>query len=153
RFQIELLKMQKLSLLLFAFLGILNGYSQDFEVDKAQVDIYISAEGYFDVVEKYDLTFTESKHGIYRNIQTKYDLLNEDGVQEMHRIKIRNVEVPNYNFESEPDFIQKLSDNLEIKIGDEDITLIGPQHYEIKYRVYNAFLFEKDQILFYWNIK
>ncbi len=145
--------MKNLSLLLFVFLGILNGYTQDFEVDKAQVDIYISTEGYFDVVEKYDLTFTEFKHGIYRNIQTKYDLLNEDGVQEKRRIKIRNVEVPNYNFESEPDFIQKLSDNLEIKIGDEDITLIGPQHYKIKYRVYNAFLFEKDRILFYWNIK
>lgn len=134
-------------------MGILKGYTQDFEVDKAQVDIYISADGYFDVVENYDLTFTEYKHGIYRNIQTSYDLLTEEGIEETRRIKIRKVKVPGYNFEADPDFIQKLSDYLEIKIGDKDITLIGPQHYEIKYRVYDAFLFENDQILFYWNVK
>lgn len=135
------------------FLGILKGFTQDFEVDKAQVDVFINADGYFDVVEKYDLTFTDYKHGIYRNIQTSYDLINENGIEENRRIKIRNVEVPNYNFEADPDFIQKLSDYLEIKIGDKDITLIGPQHYEIRYRVYGAFLFEKDQVLFYWNVK
>lgn len=134
-------------------MGILNGYTQGFEVDKAKVDIYINADGYFDVVENYDLTFTEKKHGIYRDIQLKYPVVLEDGKQENRRIKIRKIKVPGYDFDADPNFIQKLSDNLRIKIGDEDITLIGPQHYEIKYRVYNAFLFEKDQIRFYWNVK
>src|SRR5690554_2684348 len=145
--------MKNLFLFLFVFLGILKGYTQDFEVDKAQVDIYISADGYFDVVENYDLTFTEYKHGIYRYIQTSYDLLTEDGKEEKRRIKIRKIEVPGYDFDADPDFIQKLSDNLEIKIGDKNVTVIGPQYYQIKYRVYDAFLFEKDQILFYWNVK
>jgi len=145
--------MKNLFLFLFVFLGILKGYTQDFEVDKAQVDIYISADGYFDVVENYDLTFTEYKHGIYRYIQTSYDLLTEDGKEEKRQIKIRKIEVPGYDFDADPDFIQKLSDNLEIKIGDKNVTVIGPQYYQIKYRVYDAFLFEKDQILFYWNVK
>lgn len=145
--------MKNLFLFLFVFLGILKGYTQDFEVDKAQVDIYISADGYFDVVENYDLTFTEYKHGIYRYIQTSYDLLTEDGKEEKRRIKIRKIEVPGHDFDADPDFIQKLSDNLEIKIGDKNVTVIGPQYYQIKYRVYDAFLFEKDQIRFYWNVK
>lgn len=145
--------MRQLSLLLFLFLGILNGYSQGFEVDKAQIDIYINADGYFDVVETYDLTFTEHKHGIYRDIQLKYDLLTEEGNHEKRRIKIRKIKVPGYKYDADPDFVQKLSDNLQIKIGDKNVTLIGPQHYEIKYRVYNAFLFEKNQIRFYWNVK
>lgn len=145
--------MQKFTLLLIVFLGILKGYAQDFKVDKAQVKIYINADGYFDVVENYNLTFTEYKHGIYRNIQTSYDFLTEEGVEEKRRINIRKIEVPSYDFDADPDFIQKLNDNLEIKIGDKDVTLIGPQNYQIKYRVYDAFLFEKDQIRFYWNVK
>src|SRR5690606_15109693 len=90
---------------------------------------------------------------IYRNIQVNYDLVTEDGKQEKRRIKIRKVDVPNHEFETPPNFVQKISDNLQIKIGDKDKTIIGPQQYQIKYRVYNAFLFEDSQIRFYWNIK
>ncbi|MDN3724938.1 DUF2207 domain-containing protein [Aequorivita sp. SDUM287046] len=139
--------------LICGVLFFLKGFSQDFEVKQSKVDIYISEEGYFDVVENYDLNFTAYKHGIYRDIQLKYDLLTEDSTKEKRRIKIENVDVPNHKYESDPDFVQKLSDNLQIKIGDKDVTIIGPQHYQIKYRVYNAFLFEDDQIYFYWNIK
>ncbi|MEO8933067.1 MAG: DUF2207 domain-containing protein, partial [Xanthomarina sp.] len=144
---------KKIFLFFLCGLFFINVFSQDFEVDRASVDIYINADGYFDVVEKYDLTFTAPKHGIYRNIQTKYDLLNAEGEQETRRIKIRKVKVPEHTFDFDPDFVQKMSDNLEIKIGDKNLTVYGPQHYEIKYRVYNAFLFEEEQILFYWNIK
>ena len=144
---------KKLFLLLFGLLFVLEGFAQDFTVNNTQVDIYINKEGYFDVVENYDLNFTAYKHGIYRDIQVKYDLLTAEGTQEKRRIKIRKVEVPGHTFDADPDFVQKLSDNLQIKIGDKDVTVIGPQNYEIKYRVYNAFLFEDEQIWFYWNVK
>src|SRR5690606_35450781 len=144
---------KKLILLLCGYLFLLKGFAQDFEMKQSWVDIYINEEGYFDVVENYDLNFTAYKHGIYRNIQVNYDLLTEDGKQEKRRIKIRKVDVPNHKFETPPNFVQKISDNLQIKIGDKDKTIIGPQHYQIKYRVYNAFLFEDSQILFYWNVK
>ncbi len=144
---------KKLCLLLFGMLFFLKASAQDFIVNKCIVDIYISENGYFDVVENYDITFTAHKHGIYRVIKTNYDLLTQDGTQEKRKIKIRKIDVPNHNFEADFDFIQKISDNLQIKIGDKNKTIIGPQHYEIKYRVYNAFLFEESQIRFYWNIK
>lgn len=144
---------KKLFLFLFGFLYFLNGFAQDFVVNKSTVDIYLSEKGYFDVVETYDLTFTAYKHGIYRNIQVNYNLQTSNGKNEKRRIKIRKVDVPNHEFSVAPNFIQKISDNLEIKIGDKDVTVIGPQHYEIQYRVYNAFLFEDSQIQFYWNIK
>ena len=145
--------MKKLFLLLFGVLFFLKGVAQDFTVNKSQVDIFIHQDGYFDVVENYDLTFETHKHGIYRDIQTKYKLLTAEGNQETRKIKIRNIEVPNYKFEADFDFEQKLSDNFNIKIGDKDISLIGPQHYQIKYRVYNAFLFDDTKVQFYWNIK
>ena len=144
------------SLFLFLFcvaLFLQNGNAQGFEVDKAQVDIFISEKGYFDVVENYDLTFTEQKHGIYRYIQTKYDITTAAGENEKRKVKIRKIKVTKHKFDSDPDFIQKLTDNLEIKIGDKHATVIGPQHYEIKYRVYDAFFFEDSQVQFYWNIK
>lgn len=145
--------MKKLFLLLFGLLFFLNGLAQGFDVKNSKVDIYISEDGYFDVVENYDIIFTEAKHGIYRDIQLKYDLLTYKGNQEIRRIKIRNVDVTDQKFESDPDFVQKLSDYLQIKIGDKNEFIEGSQHYEIKYRVYNAYLFEESQVLFYWNIK
>ena len=143
----------KLWFLLFGILVFQQGFSQGFEVKYCTVDIYISDQGYFDVIENYDLNFTENKHGIYRDIQLKYDVITEKGMLEKRRIKIRNIDVPKIKFSTPPNFVQKLSDNLQIKIGDKDKKIIGAQHYEIKYRVYNAFLFEAAQIRFYWNVK
>ncbi|WP_026450727.1 DUF2207 domain-containing protein [Aequorivita capsosiphonis] len=144
---------KKLFLFLFGILFFLKGYSQGFEVSHAHVDIFISEDGYFDVVENYDLNFTQAKHGIYRDILTEYNLLTAEKQHEERKIKIRKVKVPGHKFETDPDFVQKISNNFQIKIGDKNKTIIGPQHYEIKYRVYNAFLFEDEQIRFYWDVK
>ncbi len=143
---------RKLSLLL-AVMGIFVVPAQDFTVQDFTVDIFIHEQGYFDVVEKYDLTFEAHKHGIYRTIRTSYDLLTEEGFEEKRKIRITRVEVPGYKYEKPFDFEQKLTNEFTIKIGDEDITLIGPQQYEIHYRVHNALLFEESAIRFYWNIK
>lgn len=145
--------MKKISFLLLLFFAQLTVNAQDFTVTSYAVDITIHEEGYFDVVEKYNLNFEAPKHGIFRDIQTSYDLLTEDDKEETRKIKLSNIEVPGYKFDAPSAFGQKMSDNLRIKIGDADITLEGPQLYEIRYRVENAFLYEKEAIQFYWNIK
>lgn len=145
--------MKKLSLFILLFLSLHFGYAQDFTVDNYAVDITLHKEGYFDVVETYDLTFEMPKHGIYRDIQTKYDLLTEEGNQEARKIEITDVDVPGRHFEIPNRFEQKLKGAYQIKIGDADKTISGAQHYEIKYRVHNAFLFEADGVKFYWNLK
>ncbi|MCJ7466589.1 MAG: DUF2207 domain-containing protein [Maribacter sp.] len=145
--------MKKIFLFLFTMLPLGKVFPQDFTVRAYSVEINIQAAGYFDVVEKYDLNFEIPKYGIYRTIQTNYDLVDANGNAQKRRIKIRNIKVPGYKFEAPFDFAQKLSDKIEIKIGDANKTLVGPQHYEISYRVYNAFLFSDSQTQFYWNIK
>lgn len=145
--------MKYISIYLIVLLSPIFGWAQDFTVNNYSVDITIYEEGYFDVVEHYDLTFAIPKHGIYRDIQTKYDLLTEAGTQEIRKIKISDVEVPERTFKKPFDFEQKLSSSYQIKIGDADKTIIGAQHYEIRYRVTNAFLYETDGIKFYWNLK
>lgn len=145
--------MKKISFLLLLIFAHLTSHAQDFTVTSYAVDITIHEEGYFDVVEKYNLNFEVPKRGIFRSIQTSYDLLNEEDKQETRKIKLSNIEVPSYKFDAPSAFGQKMSNNLQIKIGDADITLEGPQQYEIRYRVENAFLHEKEAIQFYWNIK
>lgn len=145
--------MRHIPILLLAFLSLNFGYAQDFTVDKYAVDITLYEEGYFDVVESYDLTFAFPKHGIYKDIQTRYDLLTEADQQEIRKITISNVEVPERTFTTPSNFEQKLSTNFQIKIGDADKMITDAQHYEIRYRVHNAFLYETDGVKFYWNLK
>jgi uncharacterized membrane protein YgcG len=145
--------MKHVHLFMLTLFVFCKGYSQDFTVNNYNVDITINEKGYFDVDEHYDLNFEIYKHGIYRTILTEYNLTNSSGSQEKRKIEISRIKVPNYTFDAPFGFVQKLSKKIDIKIGDKDKTLIGPQHYEIKYRVKNAFLFEASHIGFYWNIK
>lgn len=145
--------MKKLFPLFICLLGLAQMGAQDFTVQNYTVDITIHKEGYFDVVENYNLNFEVPKHGIYRTIQTKYKLLDSTGRATTRKIRINKVDVPDYKFDIPFDFVQKLQDQMNIRIGDKEVTLIGPQHYQIGYRVHNAFLFEDGRIRFYWNIK
>lgn len=140
-------------LFLLVFIYSHAAFSQGFEVEKYTVDIYLNEAGYFDVVENYDLNFTESKHGIYRNILLKYDFVDENLKQQDRRIYISDIEVNGAPFEVASERKLKRSKEAEIKIGDPDKWVTGSQHYEIKYRVKNAFIFNKDQTSFYWNVK
>src|SRR5690554_4177022 len=138
--------MKKLLFLLLIFLISGTNYAQDFIVENSHVDIYLSEKGYFDVVENYDLVFSAPKHGIYRTIRTDYKFLASDGVHEKRKIKITDIEVPGHKFKAPFGFVQKLEKETEIKIGDPNLTVIGPQKYQIRYRVHNAFIFEDDKI-------
>ncbi|WP_296702907.1 DUF2207 domain-containing protein [Algoriphagus sp.] len=145
--------MKKVIFLFFLIAINFNLFGQGFTVNSYSVDITLSKEGFFDVIEKYDLFFEVPKHGIYRDIQTKYDFQTAEGIVEKREIEITNIEVPNYKFEKSSKFEQRLSGNAQIKIGDSDFTIEGQQQYEIRYRVHNAFIHEEDQIQFYWNLK
>lgn len=132
---------------------IATSTAQDFSVENYSVEIFIDKEGYFDVVENYDVNFTYHKHGIYRDILTQYQLTTEEGTKEKRKIEISKIEVPGHRFEATGKFGQKIKNAVRIKIGDPNKTVIGPVHYEIKYRVKKAFLFEETFTQFYWNLK
>jgi uncharacterized membrane protein len=139
--------------LVLTLFSMLPGYSQGFSVEQYTVDIQINAEGYFDVVERYDLNFDQFKHGIFRDIQTSYTIETSEGIQEKREIKISRIEVPGHKFEVSNAFTRKLEGKARIKIGDANKTVIGKQHYEIRYRVTNAFFYEEEGTKFYWNLK
>ena len=144
-----------LKVFLLSFLGILymqTGFGQGFTVKNCNVDITLSTEGYFDVVENYDIDFSVRKHGVYRDILTRYDLVTGSGKKEVRNIDISNIEVPRDNYEvSRSGGIGE--HKVSIKIGDANETILGPHHYEIHYRVKYAYLYEDSLVQFYWNIK
>ncbi len=105
------------------------------------------------MVENYDIQFTEAKHGIFREIVTDYKLQTANGKPEDRNIIIQNIEVPGHHFSVNQKFQQRIDGKIEIKIGDKNHLKTGMQHYEIRYRVYNAFLFEDNIVQFYWNLK
>lgn len=137
---------------LFFLFATLQAFPQDFVVKGLTADIYLDTAGYFDVVEKYDIEFSESKHGIYRDILTSYDV-PEGGKDRKRKILVSDVEVPGHPFVVNPKWKQRLEDKVEIKIGDADVWVTGQQHYEIRYRVRNAFIFTDSLAQFYWNVK
>lgn len=145
--------MKRLFLILVVLFAHVLTFAQGFTVKDFTVDFYLKAEGYFDVVENYELEFTEAKHGIYRDIFTNYKLQTPDGKVEKRNLVIQNIEVPGQNFKINNRLEQRSNNKISIRIGDANRTVIGLQHYEIKYRVYNAFLFNDSSVQFYWNVK
>jgi uncharacterized membrane protein len=145
--------MKRIFIILIFLFSNAVAFAQGFTVKNYTANIDINAEGYFDVVENYDIEFTEAKHGIFREIITEYDLQTFTGKSEKRSLVIKNLEVPGQTFSTNSGPEQRFNGSLKIKIGDKNELVTGIQHYEIKYRVYNAFLFEDSIIQFYWNIK
>ncbi|MEO6833873.1 MAG: DUF2207 domain-containing protein, partial [Chitinophagaceae bacterium] len=63
-----------------------GAFAQGFNVKSFTADIYLDTSGYFDVVENYDLDFTQEKHGIYREINTDYKIQTSDGKEEKRKL-------------------------------------------------------------------
>ncbi len=127
--------------------------AQGFEVLSATVDIYLHKDGYFDVEENYKVNFSVPKHGIYRDIITRYKYQDENGVESKRSIYISNIEIPGHNYSASAKFVQEITGSINLKLGDKRIKVTGEEDYLIKYRVYNALIENKENLQFYWNIK
>lgn len=145
--------MKKILLLLIVIFINTLAFAQGFVVNNFNVVIYVSPDGYFDVVEKYDINFTEAKHGIFRDIVTKFDFIDENGKVSNREIYISNIEVPGDQFDTNEILGKQFGDKLNIRIGDKNTLVSGTKHYEIRYRVKNAMFFSDDLAQLYWNIK
>ena len=145
--------MLKFLLSFFTILTVSLASAQHSSKTNYDVNIKVHEEGYFDVVENYDVNFHYAKHGIYRTIQTKYDLVTYDGKETKRKIIISNIDVPGHRFEYPGKLERRFNNDIKIRIGDPNRTVTGDIHYEIRYRVENAFLHEDDRIWFYWNVK
>jgi hypothetical protein len=103
-----------------------------------------------DVVEDIVVDFQNlDKHGIFRDIPVEYQI---DGDPRHHRlITLSNIKVDDGQGKSWKYTKSRVGSNLELKIGDPDKTISGPQRYRISYTVKGAFNAFDDHDEFFWN--
>ena len=119
-----------LLLIVSLFIGISNVYAIDngYEITSYDVNMIINEDNTFDITEKITVNFKEYRHGIFRKIPLRNDIVRNDGSTSTNKAKVTNISV------SEHYSTSRYNNTLEIKIGDADKTLIGPHSYTIKYK-------------------
>lgn len=134
---------------IFAHIGIANVSAIEyFVIDSFHANIDIHENNSVDIEEIIEVTFSEPRHGIFRDIPIYY----KNDVGFAHNIYIRDISVTNHRGENRPFEIATQGDYLSLKIGDPNAYVFGQETYVISYRVNRAVRFFDDHDEFYWNI-
>jgi len=117
-------------------------------------DYQIRQDGSVDVIEDIRVDFgPQRKHGILRDIPVEYEWDDDqNGVADHTRrttIQVAGVT----DGERDVPFVQSRNGAyLNLRIGDADIEVSGPQRYVITYRVIGMLNAQADWDEFYWNV-
>lgn len=151
--------MKKLFVLLFCLLLIAQfAVAQEyFTISQYDVSVKVNKDASLDVDETINANFDAPRHGIFRKIPYKYQLmplpagtekaqrqLESDGYT--HTI-IEDISVDNWDYDVSTD-----GDYKVIKIGSADNLVDGAQTYVIHYRILNAINFFADHSELYFNV-
>lgn len=102
----------------------------DYVLDNYDVNIVVNEDNTYMITETIDAYFKIGKHGIYRKIPLKNEVVRQDGTISHNRAKVSNISVnEDYTISTENGY-------RVIKIGDANYTLTGPKSYTISY-LYN----------------
>ena len=104
-----------------------NYKSYPYIIDEYDVNMVVNKDNSFDITETISVYFNESRHGIYRSLPLRNNIVRLDGSNTSNRAKITNVSV-NDKFTS-----SREGNNLKIKIGSSLNTIRGEKKYIIKY--------------------
>src|SRR5688572_5115052 len=118
------------------------------EVSAFAATIVVNENGSIDVTERIDYYFPEQRHGIYRDLPTRYKL--DDGRLVDVPIQVRDVTTPNgepIRYE-----VTRNKASLRIKIGDPSAMVFGAQPYVISYSAIGALRYFGDHDELYWNV-
>ena len=124
---------------LFSVLFAMPALAQEaFDIENFQTLIQIHPDSSLTVTETIAVEFTENRHGIFRDIQTKGISINVLGVTDGTGKK-RQFQKQNF------------SEGVRLKIGDPNVYVSGKQTYEISYNVKKAIQFFPTHDELYWN--
>jgi hypothetical protein len=120
-------------------------YSDEYyDIKSYEVSVIVHEDNTYDIIETITVSFTEPRHGIYRDIPLKHYGYVHD---------ITDVQV--YNSTSGKPYTTKISKsngNLSIRIGDEDDYVSGVVSYVISYNYDMGYDGMDDQDEFYFNL-
>ena len=91
----------------------------DYYLNNYHVDIIVNEDNTLEITEKIGAYFNIDKHGIFRKIPIKNEVVRLDGTSSKNKAIISNISVNDYFS------ISKDGDYKVINIGDENSTLIG----------------------------
>jgi len=130
--------------------------AQGFNITQYDIDVTIQENGALKIRETIDVFFTEEKHGIYKDIPTRYTIdFPAVGDSAKYRylsgnvlkMPVRNIAVPGNEYQLEFD-----ENQLRIRIGDPDETVEGARQYVIAYEVDNIMAFYENHAQLNWNL-
>lgn len=136
--------MKRQILLILCLLTLVSLSAKEyFVIDNYVVDIQLTKDNAFQVTERITVNFSTERHGIFREIPTKYKLL--DG--STRRISIFDIQV-----EERRKKVQQIKDKKVIRIGHPQKKVSGIQEYVITYTVGNALLYNENGIELIWDL-
>lgn len=108
-----------------------------FYFEKMDIDITIHENGVYDIVEDIDARFVEPRHGIKRDIPTRFwvkrdmsKTLNRSEYKMLYnRVDVEDIGV------SDPFSQESYNELTQVKIGSPDEMVTGRKHYRISYRL------------------
>lgn len=118
-------------------------------ISSFNADIVVKDNGDLLITETIEYDFQEeTKHGIVRTLNSKHAQSASAWYKEKYLVfsveSVRRGNVP------EPYDVQPY-DGLQLKIGNPNSTITGPQSYQIKYRVQGALSVHEKMTELYWN--
>lgn len=154
---IRLLPLATMLLALAALAMTVDGaqaQSSDWTIDSYNVQYDIQRSGAVQVTEDIHVTFDVPKHGIFREMPTRYHYDDShDRLISVGDVSVEDGSGNEYQFE-----LISSDANLQIKVGDPDREITGAHEYVIKYTLLNALNPQTDAATgdewdeFFWNV-
>lgn len=103
------------------------GSDYDYTIDHFEIDVVVNEDNTLNITEQISAYFNVEKHGIFRKIPLKNDVVRLDGTTSGNRAKVSKIQV------GEEHSVSTEQGYKVIKIGDADHSFSGARDYEISY--------------------
>ena len=144
--------------IVLSFFWVISAQAQEaFTIQNYNVKVKVNKDASVNITETIDANFTEERHGILRTFLYRYSMDELPAGSEKAdqllvsgnkiRLIIKDIKVENHKYE---DFTE--GDVINIRIGDKDTYISGPQQYIISYTVLNSINFFESYSEFYFNL-
>ena len=100
----------------------------EYVIDSYEILVVVNENNSFDITETIYVDFMVLKHGIFRSLPLRNEVVRLDGTKSFNRAVISNIDVIGARYTTYREGITEV-----IKIGDPDITLTGKQNYFLQY--------------------
>ena len=120
--------------------------NSEYVLTSYDINIVVNENNSLDITERIGAYFNVEKHGIFRKIPLRNNIVRLDGTTAKNRSKISNIRV------SDSYSLQTKDGYKIIKIGNTNRTLTGQKNYEISYSYNLGKDLGKDYDEFYFNL-